>query len=209
MRYSKPATIDNFPSLSAHGLGREWFPNGPEGAVTPNWRAVLGGAERASFWVFVESASRVLVEYVPGLDDGSSGELVEQSVGLSWPTQKHFGLQFAFICPSCGRGCRALYVVHRLACRGCCKLYHRIQGEDFATRRARRAKKIAATLGPPVPTPYGLLPSRPPRMWAGTYHRLLLRLRAAEVDALRALASDMEAYVKARQAASQETEQGV
>jgi hypothetical protein len=209
MRYSKPATTDNFPSLSAHGLAASGSRTVPSGAVTPNWRAVLGGAERASFWVFVESASRVLVEYAPVGEDGSSGEPVEQSVGLSWPAQKHFGLQFSFVCPDCGRGCRALYVVHRLACRGCCKLYHRIQGEDLTTRRARRAKKITAQLGPPAPTPYGLLPSRPPRMWAGTYHRLLLRLRAAEVDALRALVGDMESYAKTRQAASQEVVQGV
>ena len=208
MHYSKPATVENFPCIRTQGLGPEWFPAGPDADVTPGWRAVLGGGERASFWVFVESSSRVVIEYVPVLEDGSSGEPVEQSVALSWPKQKYFGLQFSFVCPDCGRGCRALYVVHRLACRGCCKLYHRIQGEDLATRRARRAKKIAARLGPLAPTPYGLLPSRPPRMQAATYHRLLLRLSAAELDALRALLGDMESYIEARQAASQELQQG-
>jgi len=200
MRY-KNATVENFPCLSAHGLGREWFPDGTDN-VSPGWRPVLGGRDRASFWVYVESATSVRVEYVPvGKDGQPLGDAVEQPVALSWPDHRRFGSQFALVCPSCGQGRRALYVVERLACRECCKLYYQVQGEDVITRRARRAKRIAAQLGP------GL--TRPARMRESTYLALLARYRLAERDALHALVEDMEAFMKARQAASQALQRGV
>lgn len=196
-----PATIENFPSLSAHGLGREWFPDGTEN-VSTGWRPVLGGKGRASFWVYVESATSARVEYVPvGKDGQPLGEAVEQPVALSWPEHRRFGSQFAFVCPSCGQGRRALYVVERLACRECCKLYYQVQGEDVITRRARRARRIAAQLGP------GL--TRPERMRESTYRALLERYRLAEHDALRILADGMGSFTEARQAASQALQCGV
>lgn len=192
MRRRKPAIVENFPCLSTKGKGQAWFPGG---APSPGWKIVKSGGGEGSFWVLVESTDRLVVEY------SVDGHECTQDVMLSWCPRPLGGAQLAFQCPECGRGRRKLYVVDRvLGCMACRGLYYRSQGESIATRRARLAINLAARLGVQA-RPYGDPdPPCPKSMAPLVYARLLYRYRAAQAEALEALAADMGANTARREA---------
>ena len=107
-----------------------------------------------------------------------SGEWHSESydVRLAWTGCYLGGRRRWFLCPAagCGRRVAILYNGGIFACRHCCKLAYRCQGESTHDREVRSLNKIRTRLGW-MPGIFNPSPGRPKRMHLRTYWRLLKR----------------------------------
>jgi hypothetical protein len=97
-----------------------------------------------------------------------------QIVRLVASGQPFGGARLWFLCGSCGRRCRVLYLVRRFACRQCCGVRYDSQYEAPAERVLRRRWKLHRRFGaPPHPIDMATWPKRPSGMRWSTYLRLV------------------------------------
>jgi hypothetical protein len=129
-------------------------------------------------------ALRVNVDYVPNIAvlsfgyrgwDRRYGELVEQSVSLTWTQCALGGRRPWFRCPTCCRRVALLYSSGGLfGCRHCYGLAYASQNENPWLRNIRRTRKIRRRLGG------GFSFAEPlPKKPRGMHWKTYLRLRAA------------------------------
>jgi hypothetical protein len=114
-----------------------------------------------------------------------TGERTELAphVAVTWTACHYGGRRPWFVCPSCSRRCRVLYLRREPACRACHGLAYESQREDRFTRLLHRARKIRARLGGD-----GMeTPPKPPGMWWRTYWRTVEEADALELASYGAL----------------------
>jgi hypothetical protein len=104
--------------------------------------------------------------------DRRYGQLVEQSVSLTWTQCALGGRRPWFLCPTCSRRVALLYSSGGwFACRHCRGLAYASQSETPTLRWIRRTRKIRMRLGGgfSFAEPF---PEKPRGMHASTYWRL-------------------------------------
>ena len=109
-----------------------------------------------------------------------------------------------FVCPSCGRRCRHVYMRDTIACRRC-------HGLDYAVRHLRRqtpgvgrVERLRRKLGGCVLQPFAPLPACPRRGRSQAYHdALVARIHDEEVKLLghlQTVTGDLERRIEVRKA---------
>ena len=104
---------------------------------------------------------------------------------LTSTTPRYGGQRWWFVCPSCGRRCRCLYVPPSelsLGCRVCLELSYRSRSWGPLTRRLKKISRLKYQMGARgiATAPVAPIPPCPEGMRRKTYLRLLEALQQVE-----------------------------
>ncbi len=96
---------------------------------------------------------------------------IREEIPLARTAQKFGGERIWFVCPGCGRRCRAIYGGDYFRCRKCHKATYPSQYEDYYNRLISRAQDVRIKLGASGGMDE-LFPPKPKWMRWKTYRRL-------------------------------------